>query len=147
MITRQRAVFFGLLLAPPVARAQPTRSIDDVRTAAVVAYRSLDRPARDMPIVADSAELWRRFVRCRGRAKSRHCALKGATKVTMFLVTLPTSDSAAVEVREYQMIAERCPSRTPIVPPRLGVAHVEYWAFRFRDGRWQSSGRPSTIAC
>ena len=147
MITRQVAVFLALLLAPYVARAQSARSIDDVRTAAVAAYRGLAHPARDTPIVADSAELWRRFVRCSGRAKSRHCELKGATTVVMFLVTLPTTDSAAVEVREYQMILERCPSRTPIIPPRVGVAHVEYWAFLFKDGRWQPTGRPSTIAC
>jgi hypothetical protein len=130
-----------------VSRAQAPRTLDGARAAALAALRVRGGPSALAPIVADSAELWRRFVRCRGRATSRQCTLHGVAAVTMLFVSLPTPDSATVVVREYRMIAERCPSRTPIVPPRLGVAHVEFWSIRFSQGQWRQIGNISGVAC
>mgnify|MGYP002780001238 FL=1 len=141
---RVAAVLLAGLASPAAAQSDPT--VWRVREVVLDDLRS--RPGFNVHtrFVSDSADL-ARYVACRGTGAQRRCTLKDTVPVVRLVVTLLAPDSARVQVGRYRMFTERCPSRTPIDPPLLGVDANETRTLVFRSGRWAETGSRVYIAC
>lgn len=98
-------------------------------------------------ISSDSAALWRRFVRCSGRADRRACVVVDDRPFTWVRVVLVAPDTARVEVRDYELVRLSCPGQRVFDPPFVGAVRVERSQLVYRAGAWVPHGRRQAIVC
>ena len=140
-------LLIGAALIPLGALAQQPRTVEGARAAALVEISHLARADSSSPIVADSAELWRRFVRCNEGGARPRCELVGAQVVRMLLVQLTSPTTARTELRYYRMTPDDC-GGPPVRPPHIELTRTFSMSLAYADGRWApSSWGVSEVHC
>jgi hypothetical protein len=130
----------GVLLSTARLAAQEPQTEAGARSAATQLVKQRGRGVDSLRVVADSATLYRDFVRCREVAAREVCALTDNRAVHMVLVRLVAPDTAAVEERTYEMHSRRCPGGAPFESPRIMVGSGGTWRMVYRGGRWVGDG-------
>jgi hypothetical protein len=105
--------------------------------ASVLTWLRDKREVRDTArVVADSAELWRRFVVC-GGPPERPCTIADNRPVTVVQLRFVEPDTALVTVADYELRTTYCPGSRPLVPAIIGSTAWRNFTFVYAAGRWE----------
>ena len=141
-----------VMLACITACAPHIRTSDaeyDVRTAAITLLLSRPEPVDTSRIVADSAEMYRRFADCSHTVPKPHCTLRDGRSVKMLTVQMIRTDSAVVRINAYVTLRNTCPAGVgpDFSVPIIGAISQERFSMVRRNGKWVPSGNGQMVVC
>lgn len=139
--------FPSVLMIGEPARGQDPPTVEGARAAVVATLHRQGRPLEPGRVVADSAELWERFVVCSNRRVMTTCALADSLPIVMVRIQLTAPDTAQVEIADVELLRTICGFRAPLPAPVIGAQRRSFQTMAYIKGRWVLAKSGGHIAC